>query len=778
MPPGLCAVSKADRSTNKPFAGSVRNDGPFLFNPMTRTLHLSVLLAAMLAAVPFTSAAAEARKPNVREYIEGMKSGDKAVRREASYRLSQLGPDAAPAVPDLIQGLDDGEDQVWFNSITALARIGPEAVEALPALLKQLEGSGRSRYREQRWYRAAFALGSLGPKALPELIAALQHKDDHVRSGAAKAISWMGTDAAGAIEPLQAALADQNGDVRTQSAEALGKIGPEAMPALTQSLASEHPRVRAAAALGIATLDEAGLPAGAALVDGLKKETDEEARAQFIRTLSKLRQPGGDWLPLLLPLLKNSSEMVRQEASNALILMDSPATTSVPALATLAASGDPTDVQTAAILLGAIGPDAADAIPVLIAARTNSSADKDTVERVEESLVRIGAPAVPGLVEAMNRAGGDAGHWTLRCLRDIGPSAVPVLVASLKSKQAPQRRGGIQALTLLGTDAAPAIPELLRLAEKGTAAEKGPAMVAAARAGAAPAQITPLATKALGDGNVELRRAGAQALAHLGARSLPAQAALIKALSDQDDRVIQSSADALGTQGQAAAAAVGALGTALSKAPPTARVAIAKALGDIGPEAAPALPQLLPELNSSSAELQSAVALALGKLGPAARSALPEIRKNLSNQNAESRRAALQAFSSIETSAPARLPVLIEALKDEAEAVRGVACQELRKIGRAAQPASEGLFALLENSGDRPAALEAIREIRPQSVLLLTKALKNNEPEVRMYAAERLGQLGKAAQEAVPALREALEDGYEPVRGVARNALRDIQRAQ
>lgn len=745
---------------------------------MNRPVSLFILVAALTSGGGFVSPAAEARKPNIDEFVEGMKSGDKAVRRDASYRLSQLGPDAAPAVPELIKGLEDNEDQVWFNSITALARIGPAAIDALPALMKQLEGSGRSRYREQRWYRASFALGSLGPQALPALIEALRHDRDHVRSGAAKAIGWMGPATTDAIAPLVGLLGDSEAGVREEAAGTLGKIGPAALPALTESLESEHASVRASAALALEIMGDPARATTPQLIARFKAETDDATRAQLMRTLSRLQAPGPEWLPQLIPLLKSGSENVRQEAANAIILMPSPATTSVPALEQLARSSDAGDVQTAVSLLGAIGSEAAGAAPILIAARSRADIAPEAATQFEEALILFGAPVVPDLVSALTQAGGDAGHWSLRCLRDIGPAATPVLITSLKSKQAEQRRGAIQALTLLGKDAELAVPDLVQLAKQGKADEKGPALIAAAGAGAAPDQVIPLAEAALMGGNVEHKRAGAQALALLGARSQPAQSSLIKALADGDDLVVRHAAHALGLQQAAAAPAVAALGQALGRGSDETRIELTRTLGQIGAPAAAALPQLLQQLSSTSPELVGAVAETLGELGDGARSALPEIKKGLTGGTPTSRSASLLAFARIESNAGARLPVLREGLKDESVVVRGIACAELGKLGRAAEPASDELFALLESSEDRPAALEAIREIRPRKLEPLMVALKNVEPEVRMFAAERIGQLGKAGEPAVPVLRELLEDGYEPVRGVARSALREIQRAR
>ena len=94
-----------------------------------------------------------------------------------------------------------------------------------------------------------------------------------------------------------------------------------------------------------------------------------------------------------------------------------------------------------------------------------------------------------------------------------------------------------------------------------------------------------------------------------------------------------------------------------------------------------------------------------------------------------------------------------------------------------AEPAAEKLYALTEKSGEREQALEVLAGMRIRSVPLLVRALGNTDPYVRQYAAERLGELGKNAKDAVPELRKLNEDKEDFVRRAARSAVREIERA-
>ena len=753
------------------------------WSPRFRTSALWLLSALICVHLWFptfsTSAfAAEAKKPNVADLVEGLKSGDKAIRRDASYRLSQIGPEAKAAVPDLVKALDDSENQVWFNSITALARIGPAAEPAIPALIKQLDKADRGRNNGQFWYRTAFALGSIGPAALPELIKSLGSDQAHVRSAAAKAISWIGSAATDAIAPLAKGLGDGDADVRTQAAEALAKIGNAALPVLTGSLKSDQPAVRAATAVALEAMGEPAREANGALAAAFKAETDDGAKVKELRALSRLKYPPAELLPLVLPLLKSGTEPIRQAAADAVILMMPAATTSVPAVKKLVASTDFAEARLGVALLGAIGPEAGGAVPELITLRSQSNLPAELATAIDETLVQIGSPAVPELVKAMNAAKGNVNHWSVQCLRKLGPAAVPSMITSLESKDAARQRDAIQVLALVGDAAEPAIPVLKKLAESGAREVKGPALVALAVAGARPELVLPLAETALSDRLPAMRQSGAAALASLGARAQPALATLINGLKDKDVTVAADCARALGSFGGVASPAVEPLIVAASRSEPAVQEAAVKAIGKLGEVAKAAVPTLAKLLPTTQPPLQGAVALALGAMGASARDALPELGKSLNSPDAGTRVAALTAFVRIESDTGRKVEMLKHALDDPAQPVRVAAIEELGKLGRAAEPAAEKLYELTENSTEREQALEVLGGMAIRSVPLLVRALGNAHPYVRQYAAERLGQLGKDAKDAVPDLRKLLEDKEDFVKRSARASLREIERAK
>ena len=132
----------------------------------------------------------------------------------------------------------------------------------------------------------------------------------------------------------------------------------------------------------------------------------------------------------------------------------------------------------------------------------------------------------------------------------------------------------------------------------------------------------------------------------------------------------------------------------------------------------------------------------------------------------------MTAFTSIETDNGRKVDILKNALGDESLAVRLVAIEEIGMLGRDGEAAAEKLYELTENDEEREVALEVLAEMRIRSVPLLTRALKNPDPYVRLYAVARLGELREDARDAIPELRTLLEDENDLVKRAARRAVR------
>ncbi len=194
----------------------------------------------------------------------------------------------------------------------------------------------------------------------------------------------------------------------------------------------------------------------------------------------------------------------------------------------------------------------------------------------------------------------------------------------------------------------------------------------------------------------------------------------------------------------------------------------------VGGRAAPplaAVPSLLSLLQDSEPGIRRQAATALGNLGEQVHRLLPMVRAAL-------REAALKDVEeSVRTSAEhALLQVgpqpatevcgLIDSLQDKIELVRFHAAVALGNLAGDARPAVPALIhAALwdEDAAVRVEAAMALWKIDHKGPLVLhvlIKALDDVNELICWIAAERLGQLGSAARQAVPALRQALQRDF------------------
>ncbi|MBC8243827.1 MAG: HEAT repeat domain-containing protein [Verrucomicrobia bacterium] len=710
----------------------------------------------------------------VEELISELRQGDKVARREAARSLAQLGPKAKPAVPALVKALDDDQEQVFFWAATALANLGPDAQEAAPELIKRLRRSNR-RYRDQVRLRVVTALTRIGPAAVPQLIDALDDESESIRSGAARVLGNIGPDAREAAPRLSAQLADEEGYIGETAGAALGKIGPAAHPQILEALGSEEETVRAAAAVAIGWMDRPGEPAQH-LAKRLEAEPSSRVMANGLEALNRAGLPGGQLLPLLLPALDHDSDRVRHEAINALLNLRPDSREAVPHLIQRLGDGDPAKRGQAIDLLGRIGPDAGGAVPRLIAHLGQAAREEQAACR--QAMVEMGPAAVPGILasaESLPLAKLDDA-WQTRCLGDIGPQAAPALVAALEAQQA----GAPAYLALLGLKNIRAKSAVARRAvvpflEHEQEAFRGAALAALVASSAKPASLMPRLQAAMRDDNALVRQAAMDALASLGPSARGATSALVESLGDDDAAIRLSAVRAIGKLGSDDAALAKRLAGMLDGAGTELRLAVVKSLGGFRKLPGGAVTGLVGVLGAEHAATQSAAFDALAKLGPEAKPALPALSQAVSHADADVRASALNALAKVEPDDRKLLSALRPALGDSSAKVRHTAIRELGELGSDARPAGPELFARLDTSEDRQVALEALRRVRVRDVDLYISALGNEEPLVRLFACQALRRAGEAARKALPEIRKLTRDSYDFVRREARRAMEALE---
>lgn len=93
-----------------------------------------VLLLALLAGGCGKERPMLAGGKPVRYWVEALRGSDAKLRKQAAFKLGNVGPADPSALPALLGALKDRDAAVRREAILALLKCGPEAQEAVPEL--------------------------------------------------------------------------------------------------------------------------------------------------------------------------------------------------------------------------------------------------------------------------------------------------------------------------------------------------------------------------------------------------------------------------------------------------------------------------------------------------------------------------------------------------------------------------------------------------------------------------------------------------------------------
>ena len=347
------------------------------------------------------------------------------VRLKAIVGLGRMGAAAKDVVPGIAKALGDPDKNMRDAAGKALARIGPAAV---PVLVQELKNPA-----SRNQILAARSLALIGPEAaeaVPSLTECLKQKDSELLAMAAHALGEIGPPSSKAATPLTLLLGDASPEVQKQSRAALAKIGPGAIPALRGALKSpqtsirrraadllalqgskakeatgdliallkdKQPAVRKSSALTLATIGPEASQASDALVD-CAQDTDASVRAAAALALGQIRARG-QAISTLVNLFRDPVQDVRFQAVGAIIKIG-------PSALNVLINTIPHEnihMRTSAIFaLGEIGPDAKDAVALLI----DQLQDKLPLIRNQSALAlgKIGPRAAENAVEPLKES--------------------------------------------------------------------------------------------------------------------------------------------------------------------------------------------------------------------------------------------------------------------------------------------------------------------------------------------------------------------------------------
>jgi HEAT repeat protein len=455
--------------------------------------------------------------------------------------------------------------------------------------------------------------------------------------------------------------------------------------------------------------------------------------------------------------LTSGDEKTFAKARNLLMETDPRDTAAVPGLLKALEHPDYVVRLAAAAALVRIGRDTARAVPALVAIANAGEDAAPTARRHhdgpgllyhQEYASREWALSGTKLLQCI----------ALRLIADIGPAAVaavPDLRGPLWSDDWRVSDGAAEALSRIGQPAVPLLVEALQdksirareriwLEDPGVSGDMRyfhrltiPGALACIGPAAVPA-LLPL----LEDAEPDTRLAALDALGRMGLAAASAETEVVACL--KDEKIARNAVDALSRIGVGARAAVPVLRKSLKAKPASVtrprapgtrndrdrwetwaevtdwRTA-AEAAGRFGPEAADAVPELVEVLEGNDDELAASAANALCRVGPAAWPAVPILRRKRyvdalcrlgafdavrdPGQHEEYYRKYLRDEGSKQIALGLR--PLVDALRGSDPALQAVSLEALRQVGPAASPA---VPALRELEGD-PMHAEKVREV-------------------------------------------------------------------
>jgi HEAT repeat protein len=717
--------------------------------------------------------------PDIGKLKAELASSERDSRREASHQLLKLGPGAKAALPELIKALDDPDRQVWAGAVGAIAAIGPDAKDAIPRLLEAFSNSkardGRQRDRGQVLFRSAYALTCIGDAARPALIEALKSEETEIRLGAAKALGGMGPRAKDAVPALIENLGHADDAVRVEVTETLGAIGADAVGPLAKFLASPDPRLRAGSARSLGAIGAAAAAAGSILIERAKNDTEVSVRAAALAALPKLGLAQEQIVPALVVALRDDREELRSAAINGLLLVRQPEKAAVPAVASLLADKNPAVIERAVYVLGRYGPASKAFVPALV----STAARTQPVGAVyADALIEIGSPVVPELlkqVEKLPPTSLNRDHWITRLLKAIGVAAVPELTKALESPSPSIRLAALNALGELGGRARDARGAIGKLATDAQPLIRGAAISALVSLKSDSEETRERIHAAMLDPVPAVRLQAVTAAGSLGPAARGLAGSLGRLIDDPDPAVRAAAVKAVGATGtddpQLAAKIVARLDD------PTLRSTVIETLGKLGSASAGAAPKLIAIYPKADKSERLAI---LGALGAApSPEAIAVIAEALKDPDAAIRTAALRARASSQPIGDALLADLTGALSDPQLPVRRAAVEALAQLGdkqpEKLAPALGPMVAMLANGEDRSYTLEGLRQMHVRDQDALAQALAIRASEVRAWACERVGKLGRQGRPLAEKVEPLLADKNDYVRRAARKALDQIK---
>lgn len=477
-----------------------------------------------------------------------LRSDDSGLRDRVALYLWLLGPAAVGASDDIIAYLGRLQREMPWprRPLIPFKRIGPRAVSALDrALTQALADDNRLPATQEEFVERLAAIAWMGRPILQRVL-------NHARRTADAA-----HDVSAADDPLASALRTAKVRVLEWSYDRAGVLAAsDWRPAIAHWLGMLGPEARSAVPTLIAALDH--------------------GRFQYsaVYALGMIGKDSASAVPALLRILDSEDGSLRRAAIGTLRQIGARDEAARARLRRFLTAGDRDEHALAALALAASGEPADNVLPILIKLSIDpyfNSFGMNVVGDLSASMAQLGPAAVPGLIAALERRDARVRTLAAGALGKIGPAgnvAIPRLIALLDDDDSWE--AAAEALGCLGAESRPAVPKLI-------------GMLNALRAPADQSDFGSADVDPFDDDMLELPSSG------------PDDS------SDDDDDICDPNASGY--------------------------VAILTALGRIGADARDAAPAVVKRANSDDPEVRHVAVQTLARIDPANRSLMRYLRR-------------------------------------------------------------------------------------------------------------------------------------------------------
>jgi len=705
------------------------------------------------------------RKKIADEIAEGIKHHDPDAKCKALYALAKIPAESKAYVVEIADLLREVNPRVKSCASHALVSISGHAVPLLISSLESSESTEKvyaARSLAIIWHKRTDSPPStesgrpnfdeLAEHAVSNLIPLLRDPDQEVSKAASEALIAIGVPSVHAVREFLATAMDADGKLR--ALRILGRIGPgskEAIPDLLQLASASEGSVNAETIIAL-------INAGHKLTDinGIRAVIsggNPDARRMVAAALAKR---GRESVPYFVEMLKSEAPGARSQAAGFLGFVGAPARTAIPQLVATLGDIDASVRRQASAAINSIGPDENVVSALLEAMRDN---DYQVVFDLEASIKKVGAPAIPIILDAIKKNPADVKFNPLAAGCSHAVSVHPAFAQSMVPKTREclgywylrilqHVLGELQGGNLSGEQVQGLSKEELERQENILHNLSGTPQLFAAKN-----------------------------LVRYSPDSFPKVLPVLIEFLDSDNYSIRLEAiELLGEIGPTAEIAIPALNRKL-RGDQTTKVYVAFALWKIK-KSRMAVSILISSLESNEDDIKLYSMAKLEEMGVDACKFLPQIRKMLQSGNYLVKTRALKSLTGAKGNTEKALPELIELLNyGKDTGIQEAAAKVIGSIGANARIAIplliEGLNSKYWNEIERSAS--ALAGIGRPAVPDLITVLLGDKEDASRGAAIALGKMGPLATDAIPALIEIIGKSESSAkRGTFERALRQI----